>query len=136
MFFPPSPILKSRHSSTKISNSPFRGKASGRVATSRFIAGRIKPYPTSAFRAFANSTFLIILHSNLDSKLFSLVLQGFLGFYQVRGFMQKESNFLLMDAKKARHRPSSFVKISDCFLSILAKPLPIFPKSPDKKTHN
>ena len=40
--------------------------------------------------------------------------------------MQKESNFLLMDAKKARHRPSSFVKISDYFLSILESTLPIF----------
>ncbi|MCH3669509.1 hypothetical protein LDA46_12755, partial [Enterococcus faecium] len=41
ILFPPSPILKSRHSSTKISVTLVRGKASGRVATSRFLADEI-----------------------------------------------------------------------------------------------
>lgn len=61
----------------KIPVTPFRGKASGRVATSHFTAGRIKPYPTSTFHVSVNSTFLIIVHPNLDGKHFLLVLQGF-----------------------------------------------------------
>ena len=97
----------------KISVAPFRGKASGRVATSHFTAGRIKPYPTSAFHISVNSTFLIIVHPNLDGKHFLLVLQAFPGVFRVIGFMTRQVNFPLRTEKNPQtHRCGFFIVVN------------------------
>ncbi|WP_311817887.1 hypothetical protein [Enterococcus thailandicus] len=66
--------MKSRHSSTKISVTLVRGKASGRVATSRFLADKNQIDSVCAIHQ-GKRTFVIIVYSNTQRKAFSLEIQ-------------------------------------------------------------